>query len=169
MISLIAAMGKNRVIGKGGALPWKLPADMKRFRKLTSGHPVIMGRKTCESIGRPLPNRMNIIVTLRAGYSAPGCEIVSSLEEGISRARLAAGSDEIFIIGGGEIYKQAIDRDLAEKIYLTVIDKDFDGDAYFPEIDESKWKLVKREERELDTENAYHHSFLIFEHTTRYT
>ncbi len=130
MISLIAAMGKNRVIGVGGTLPWKLPADMKRFRWLTAHHPIIMGRKTFESIGKPLPNRTNIVVTRQPEFSALGCIITPSLEAAIEKAVAAPGADEIFIIGGGEIYKQAMN--IAGRIYLTVIEKEFEGDAYFP-------------------------------------
>ena len=161
MISIIAAMAKNRIIGTGGALPWKLPADMKRFKQLTSGHPIIMGRKTFESIGKALPNRANIVVTRQKGYSASGCHVFPSLEEAVLGAGTFPGSDEIFVIGGGEIYKQAIE--IAHKIYLTFLNQDFEGDAYFPEIDEKKWKLISRESGKLDAENIYPHSFLLFE------
>ena len=130
MISIIAAMGKNRVIGKDGKIPWRLPGDSARFKKITSGHPVIMGRKTFESIGKPLPHRTNIIITRQKKFVAPGCEVVSSLEEAIIRAASFPGAEEVFIIGGGEIYKQAMN--VANRIYLTLIEEDFDGDAYFP-------------------------------------
>jgi|SRR3989344_847023 len=161
MISIIAAMGKNRVIGKDGKIPWKLPGDFARFKKITSGHPVIMGRKTFESIGKPLPNRKNIVITRQKGFAAPGCEVAPSVEEGILRAASFPGAEEIFIIGGGEIYKQAMD--VASRIYLTLIEEDFVGDAHFPEIDESKWKLTQRESGTLDAENIHRHSFLVFD------
>lgn len=163
MISIIAAMGKNRVIGKDGKIPWKLPDDWKRYKQITFGHPLVMGRKTYESIGKPLPNRTNIVITRQPDYSAQGCIIVPSLEDALQKAAAAPGSDEIFINGGGEIYKQAIAQNLVDKIYLTEIEKDFDGDAFFPEFDKSKWKLVRRESGKLDAENIYPHSFLVFE------
>lgn len=163
MISIIAAMGKNRVIGKGGTLPWKLPADMKRFRQLTAHHPVIMGRKTFESIGKPLPNRTNIVITRQPEFSAQGCIIVPSLEAAIEKANAAPGAKEIFIIGGGEIYKQAIAQNLVDRIYLTEIEKDFDGDAYFPEIGEAIWKLVREERGIINAENIYPHKFSVFD------
>ena len=128
MVSIIVAMSKNRVIGDSNALIWHLPEDLKRFRQLTTGNTIVMGRKTYESIGKPLPNRRSIIITRDPDYSVDGCEVVNSLEE----ALLLSNSD-CFIIGGGEIYRQAID--LADRIYLTLIDKKFEGDTSFPEIE----------------------------------
>ena len=145
IISLIAAMGKNRVIGKDNSLPWKLSADLKRFREITSGKPVIMGRKTFESIGRPLPNRMNIIITRDKNYNADICIVVHSVEDALKAAK---GNDEIMIIGGEQIFREFIS--IANKIYLTIIDKYFEGDAYFPEYDKNKWKEVFREEHSDD-------------------
>jgi dihydrofolate reductase len=132
-ISLIAAMARNRVIGIENRLPWNLPEDLKRFRALTTGRPIVMGRKTYESIGRPLPNRENRIVTRQQGWSAPGVKVFASLFEALS-APVAEGlnSDEMFVIGGGEIYRQALP--LVDRLYLTVIDQDFEGDAYFPDF-----------------------------------
>ena len=127
MIKIIAAMSKNRVIGDSNSLIWSLPNDLKRFKQLTTGQTVIMGRKTYESIGRPLPNRRNIIITRDENYEAIGCEIVNSLEE----ALLLSGED-CFIIGGGEIYKQSLP--IADKVYLTLIQEDFQGDTSFPEL-----------------------------------
>ena len=133
-------MSKNRVIGDSNTLIWHLPEDLKRFKQLTTGNAIVMGRKTYESIGRPLPNRRNIIITRDKDYSVEGCEVVNSLEE----AFLITGSD-CFVIGGGEIYKQSLSY--SEKIYLTLIDKDFEGDTEFPEIN-SEWKEINKEEFE---------------------
>ena len=127
MINIIVAMSKNRVIGDSNTLIWHLPEDLKRFRQLTTGNTIVMGRKTYESIGKPLPNRRSIIITRDPDYSVEGCEVVNSLEE----ALLLSNSD-CFIIGGGEIYRQAID--IADRIYLTLINKEFEGDTSFPEI-----------------------------------
>ena len=120
-------MSKNRVIGDSNTLIWHLPEDLKRFKKLTTGNAIVMGRKTYESIGKPLPNRRNIIITRDINYSVNGCEVVNSLEE----AFLLTGSD-CFVIGGGEIYKQSLDK--TDRIHLTLIDKEFEGDTTFPEI-----------------------------------
>ena len=143
IISLIAAIGKNNVIGVDNKLPWKLSADLKRFRTITSGKPVIMGRKTFESIGGPLPNRKNIIITRDKNYKADGCVVVHSAEEALH----AAGENgEVMIIGGAEIYRQLLPK--ADKMYLTVIDGEFDGDAYFPEYSKDEWKEISIEEHE---------------------
>ncbi len=147
MINIIAAISKNNAIGKGNKIPWHIPEDFKHFKELTMGHAVIMGRKTFESIleslGKPLPGRKNIIVTRQADYKVPNeVEIFISFN-----AALAAHSDEdIFVIGGAEIYKQAIDR--ADKLYITRVDQVVDGDAYFPEIPSDKWQLINEEKKE---------------------
>ena len=122
-----------------------------------------MGRKTYESIGRPLTNRTNIVITRQADYSVQGCIIVPSLEAAIEKACAAPGSEEIFINGGSEIYKQALEKNIVDRIYLTEIDAEFAGDAYFPEIDESKWKITEKEEGEIDASNIYRHKFLVLE------
>lgn len=132
---VIVAMARNNVIGVNGTLPWDLPEDLQHFRKQTTGHTIVMGRKTFESIGRCLPNRKNIIITRQQDYTVPGAQIASSLEHAISMA----AAEKIFIIGGGEIYNQAIK--LANHLILTVIDLDVQGDAFFPKIDEG-WKTV---------------------------
>ena len=137
MISIIvAAAGKKRVIGKKGALPWYIPQELKRVKEITMGHPIIMGRKTHESIGRPLPGRTNIVVTHEPNYQAEGCMVAHSLEEALRQAMLAQGDDEVFIIGGGQIYEQALP--LADKLYLTYVDKEIDGDVFFPDYSEFK-------------------------------
>jgi dihydrofolate reductase len=152
ILSLIAAVAKNDVIGGGNTLLWDLPEDMKHFRDTTRGHTVIMGRKTYESIGKPLPNRRNIVITRDATYSVEGIEVVNSLEEALRLASLEQGREfeenqeevEVFVIGGGEIYKQAIEK--ANKLYITEIHQDFDGDTLFPNIDKNIWEETRRED-----------------------
>lgn len=142
-LAIIAAMAGNRIIGSRGTMPWHLPEDLKRFKMLTTGHPVIMGRKTHESIlqslGRPLPNRRSIVITRSAGYAAAGCEVVASLESGIERA----GGQPAFVIGGAEIYALALP--LAGSLYLTEISGEFEGDVWFPDYDPADWTEVARE------------------------
>ena len=142
MISIIAAVSENGIIGSGNAMPWHIKEDFKRFKTLTTGHPVIMGRKTFESLGRPLPNRTNIIVTRNKSFIINDCLTASSIEEAIN---MCNHEEEIFIIGGGEIYRQAMP--MADKIYLTLIHKSFNGDTFFPEID-SGWREISREYHE---------------------
>lgn len=156
IITLVAAASENNVIGKGGALPWHLPNDMKHFREVTSQKPVVMGRKTHESIGRPLPGRKNIVIT-RQEKTYEGCETVASLEEAIE---LLKNEPEICIIGGGEIYSLAMNG-AANKIELTRVHTDIDGDAFFPEIG-SEWEMVSEEEFSSDAEHAYDYSFQTF-------
>jgi dihydrofolate reductase len=155
MIKIIVATSKNKVIGNNNKLIWKLSSDLKRFKELTTGHPVVMGRKTYESIGRPLPNRRNIIITRNLEYEADGCEIVSSLEE----ALLLTKSD-CFIIGGGEIYKQSLE--VADKIYLTLVHKDFEGDTKFPELGK-EWATIDTKDFESDDKNEYNYSFIEYD------
>lgn len=143
IISIIAAVGKNNVIGVDNKLPWKLSADLKRFRTITSGKQVVMGRKTFESIGKPLPNRTNIIITRDKNYKADGCIVVHSAEEALNAAK---GNQEIMIIGGEQIFREFLPK--AKRMYLTIIDEKFNGDAYFPEYDKTEWREVSREEHE---------------------
>lgn len=157
-LTLIAAMSSNRVIGKNNELIWHLPADLKRFKSLTSGHHIIMGRKTFESVGRPLPNRTNIIVTRQEDYTVEGCIVVNSLEEGIQKS---SSDQQPFIVGGAEIYKQSLAY--ADKIELTIIDAEYDGDSYFPEIDLNKWKLVSEESYPSDEKNKHNMRFLQYQ------
>ncbi len=145
MISIIvAAAGKKRVIGKKGGTPWYIPAELKRFKEITMGHPILMGRKTHESIGKALSGRTNIIITHDMGYLAEGCIVVHSLDEALLQAKDKPGSEEVFIIGGGQIYQEAIK--LADKLYLTYVDKEIEGDVFFPDysefkkVSESKWQ-----------------------------
>ena len=155
MIKIIVAMSKNRVIGNNNELIWKLSSDLKRFKELTTGHPVVMGRKTYESIGRPLPNRRNIIITRNSEYEVEGCETVSSLEEA-----LLLTNNDCFIIGGGEIYKQSLE--IADKIYLTVVHNEFEGDTQFPELDET-WAKIDVKGFTSDDKNEYDYSFIEYE------
>jgi dihydrofolate reductase len=159
-ISAIAAMSENRVIGDDNQLPWHLPADLKHFKNLTSGHPILMGRKTYESIGRPLPNRTNIIISRNTDFEAQGCTVVKDIDEAIACAK-KQNSEEIFIIGGAEVYKQllpAIDR-----IYLTIVHEDFEGDAFFPELDMKEWKESERVRHEADEINEFAYSFIVLD------
>ncbi len=153
-ISIIAAIAENGVIGNGNALPWDIPEDMAHFKRVTMGKPVIMGRKTFESIGRPLPERKNIVMT-RSG-SIDGCSVAGSIEEALA---LAEGADEAMVIGGASVYEQFMP--LARRIYLTKIDRDFKGDAFFPELDYNEWEEVSRIEGKGGFPFKY--SFVIFE------
>ncbi len=151
-------MKKNRVIGKGNALPWHLPADMKHFRELTMGKPVIMGRKTFESIGKPLEGRKNILITSDSNYRAEGCLVVHSLEEAL---KTAEGGEEVMIIGGGKIYEEFLPK--ADRIYLTEIHQDFEGDTYFPEFNQNEWQETSREDFKPDEKNPFAYSFVTLE------
>jgi dihydrofolate reductase len=150
MISLIAAIGKNRELGAKNELPWHLPDDLKNFKRITRGHAVIMGRKTYETIGKPLPERKNIVITRDPAYAAPGCTVVTSLDEAIA----AAGNDpEIFVMGGGEIYALALPR--ADRMYLTFVDAAMQADTFFPDFDPAVWQLVSEEPHAADEKHAY--------------
>lgn len=155
-ISAIAAMSTNRVIGKDNQIPWHLPADLKFFQRTTVGHHVIMGRKNYDSIGKPLYRRTNIVITRNPYFISSGCTIVHTLEEGIAIAH-ANGEEEAFIIGGGEIYRLAMDY--LDRIYLTTIDLITDGDVLFPEFDLSAWRVTSEEHYEPDAKNI--HPFII--------
>lgn len=152
-ISIIAAIGKNRELGKGNRLLWNIPEDMLHFKTLTTGHPVIMGRKTFESIGKPLPNRTNIVVTKNKNFKPEGVIVTHSLEQAISIGE-SRDSHEIFIIGGGEIYNQALR--LADKLYLTVVDGKFDADTFFPDYSDFKNIIYQRE----GSDNNFKFTFL---------
>jgi dihydrofolate reductase len=156
-ISIIVAFANNRVIGKDNQLIWYLPNDLKHFKAITSGHPVIMGRKTFDSIGRLLPNRKNIIITRNAEYQVEGAHVFNSLEEAINSCDQG---EEIFIIGGSEIYGQALA--LAHKIYLTELLHDFEGDAFFPEINFEEWILISEEVGVTDEKNKWEHRFKLY-------
>lgn len=158
MISIIAALAENRVIGANNTLPWRLPNDLRHFRRLTTGHTVIMGRRNHESIGKPLPERTNIVITRNRAYRAPGCRVAHSLEEALA----AAGDDpEVFVIGGAEIYREALPR--ADRMYLTLVHAEVPGDTFFPEFDWGEWREVTRAPHKADAQNPHAHSFVVLE------
>jgi dihydrofolate reductase len=159
-LSIIVAVAANGVIGRDNKLPWRLRADLARFKRLTMGHHLLVGRKTWESIGRPLPGRTMVVITRRAGYSAGGIRAAGSIDAALEIAR-RAGETETFVAGGAEIYRQTIER--ADRIYLTRIHAEIEGDTFFPEIDGSRWREVAREDREPDDRNPYRFSFIDYE------
>jgi dihydrofolate reductase len=160
MISLIAAIGKNNELGKGNTLLWGMPADMKHFRETTALHAVIMGRKTFESIGKPLPNRRNVVITRDVNYKRDGIEVVHSLAAALDL--FSDSKEEIFIIGGAELYKQTME--IADKLYIThIAAEDKAADAFFPEIIPIVWNEIKHEEHEADEKNPFAYTFSVYE------
>lgn len=159
-LSMIAAVAENGAIGLKNALPWDLPRDMKHFRETTSGHAVIMGQRTHASIGRPLPKRLNIVISRVADLKIEGCTVVGSPEEAMEAAR-ASGEDEAFVIGGGLIYKTMLP--LCDRVYFTRVHVAPEADSFFPPFPTAEWKEVKREEFPADSENAYAMDFLVYE------
>lgn len=157
-ISIIAAMGYNRVIGKENRMPWHMPADLRRFRSLTIGKPVIMGRNTYESIGRPLPKRSNIVVTRARDYQAPGCTVVQSLDDALA---CAGEAEEVMIIGGARLYEQFLPR--ADRLYLTLVEAKIDGDTFFPEYTRADWEETFREPHDADAANPYPYTFIVLD------
>ncbi len=158
-ISIVVAISTNHAIGKNNQLLWHLPADLKHFKEITTGHPIIMGRKTYDSIGRPLPNRRNIVITRNKDLQIAGVEMVSSVEEAIS---LCKQENEVFIIGGAEIYKHALP--LTNRIYLTTVHQHYEADAFFPELDENEWLTIAQEAHEADEKNSVAYTFSTLEH-----
>ncbi len=158
LISLIVAMDRNRLIGRGNALPWHLPADLAHFKAVTMGKPIVMGRKTYESIGRPLPGRHNIVISRNPHFAAAGCTVVASVEQALA---VSAAAPELMIIGGAQLYAELLPR--AQRLYLTRIDASFDGDAWFPELDANQWRELERSDHAADERNAYPYSFLTLE------
>ncbi len=160
MITIIAAIGQNNELGKNNDLIWHLPADLKRFKKVTSGHHILMGRNTFESIGKPLPNRTTIIITRNNSYFKDGCLIANSIEDALE---LANKEEHVFIIGGAEIYKQTIALNLADKLDITIVHDTFDADVFFPEIDPNVWVEISRENFKSDEKNKFDYSFVSYE------
>ncbi|CAI8173524.1 MAG: Dihydrofolate reductase [Polaribacter sp. SA4-10] len=160
MITIIAAISKNNALGKDNDLIWHLPADLKRFKKVTSGHYILMGRNTFESIGKPLPNRTSVIITRNTDYNKDGCLIANSIEQALE---LSKKQETVFIIGGAQVYKQAIDRDLVDQLDITLVHEEFDADVFFPEIDPMIWKEVSRENFMADEKNKYDFSFISYQ------
>lgn len=156
-ITIIAAIANNNALGKDNDLIWHLPADLKRFKKVTSGHHILMGRNTFESIGKPLPNRTTVIITRNSDYKAKGCIVVDSIEKAID---VAKEDEQIFIIGGAQIYKQTIASNLVDQLDITKVHHAFDADVFFPEIDTAIWKEVSREGFVADEKNKYDYSFI---------
>ncbi|WP_242928526.1 dihydrofolate reductase [Pontibacter vulgaris] len=156
MIAIVVAIADNNVIGKDNQLIWHLPADLKHFKSITMGHPIIMGRKTFDSIGKPLPGRTSIIITRQQDFKAEGCIVVNSVQEAITKGREL--DETVCIIGGAEIYKQALP--LTDTIYLTRVHHTFEGDTYFPELQPEDWETVSATEHAPDEKNKYKYSFL---------
>ncbi|GIQ67707.1 dihydrofolate reductase [Xylanibacillus composti] len=158
MITMIFAMGRNRVIGRDNKLPWHLPADLQYFKSVTSGSTVVMGRLTHESIGRPLPNRRNIVITSDRAYQAEGCEIMHDIADIVQYAK---AEEELFVIGGAGLFSQLLPY--AAKMHITWIDEEFEGDTFLPEWDRSEWKLVSETPGVRDEKNPYHYAFRVYE------
>jgi len=159
VLKILVAFDENRVIGKNNTLIWHLPADLKRFKTLTTGHVIIMGRKTFESIGKPLPNRTTIVISRQADLKIDGAIITHSVEEAILKAKSITRED-IFIVGGAEIY--ALSLALADQILVTQLHDIFDGDAYFPEIPSESWEVTEKERGITDEKNAYQYSYITY-------
>ncbi len=162
MITIIAAIGKNNELGKDNDLIWHLPADLKRFKKITTGHHILMGRNTFESIGKPLPNRTSIIITRNNNYFKDGCLIANSIKKAIELVE----EKDAFIIGGAQIYKQALESDLVDKLDVTIVNQSFDADVFFPEINLNIWEEVSRENFKADEKNKFDYSFVSFKKKT---
>lgn len=163
IVSIIAAVSDNNVIGANNRLPWKLPDDMKRFKEKTMGHIVIMGRKTYESIPpplRPLPGRTNIVITRQAGYRAPGCVVVNNVAAAVAYAK-QFGKQEAFVVGGGEIYRESLP--LADRVYLTCVHANFVGDAFFPDLNPKQWHQVSQQAHLADQKHPYAFDFVVYD------
>ena len=159
-ITLIAAMAENRVIGRAGTLPWRLPDDLRRFKRRTEGHAVVMGRRTFESLGGPLPDRRAIVITRRRDFDASGATVTHSLDEALDTAR-AWGEQEVFIVGGAAIYALALP--LADRLEITLVHAEVKGDTYFPEFDLAAWTLTENDHREADQQHPHAFSFRCYE------
>jgi dihydrofolate reductase len=158
IITLIAARARNGVIGRNNRMPWKIPGEQAYFKRMTMGSPIVMGRKTWESLGRPLPGRRNIVVTRNPAYTATGADVVDSLDDAL---RLASGSDQVFVIGGAQLYAAAMPR--ASRVMLTEIDADFDGDTFMPALDRNQWRETSREVHPPTTEQHLSYSYVVYE------
>lgn len=160
-VTLIAALARGRVLGLEGEIPWRLPADLRRFKQRTMGHHLVTGRRTWESIGSVLPGRTMVVITRQADYRVPeGVSVVPSLEAALERAE-DAGETEVFVAGGGEIYRQALPR--ADRLDLTEVELEVEGDTFFPEIDEGEWREISREEHPADDRNPHSYRFRVLE------
>ena len=157
-ISIIAAMASNRVIGKGGNMPWHLPAELRHFKQLTMGKPIVMGRKTFESIGRVLPGRRNIVITRDRSWQFDGVNVVHSIDAAL---KVAGDTEELMIIGGAKLYQQMLG--CAQRLYLTLIDATIEGDTHFPEINWNAWQEIENKRHPADEKNAYAMIFLVLD------
>ncbi len=157
-LSAIFALSDNRVIGRDNQLPWHLPADLAHFKKITLSHPIVMGRKTHESIGRPLPGRQNIVVTRDLKYEAPGCIVVHTIQSALF---IAEEAEELFIIGGEELYRALLPQ--TQRLYVTEVHAQIEGDAYFPEINPKDWSEVEREDHPADADHIHPYSFRVLD------
>ncbi len=157
-MAIVVARARNGVIGAGNALPWRLPADLKHFRRVTIGNPIVMGRRTWESIGKPLPDRRNIVVTRNPSFVAEGAETADSLEAALA---MVADVRDVMIIGGAEIYREALKY--VTRMYVTEVHAEVDGDTLFPEFDITEWRETRREDHPADDDNAYPYSFVVLE------
>jgi len=157
-IAIIVAMAGNRVIGRNNRLPWRIPADLRHFRALTMGKPIIMGRKTYESIGRPLPGRDNIVITTDRLYQAEGCQVVYSIDQAL---QAAGRCEEALIIGGANLYRQTLEY--ADRLYLTLVKAEPQGDAWFPEVEPQQWREIERETHKADESNEYDYDFVVLD------
>jgi dihydrofolate reductase len=162
-ISLVVAMSNNQAIGLDGQMPWHLSADLKRFKKITMGYPILMGRKTFESIGRPLPGRTNVVVSRNPTYKPEGCVVVDNVEAAIAHACQLA--DEVFVIGGSTLYAATLP--IADTLYITQINQTFDGDTFFPDFDRTQWTEVEREDVAVDPNVSFTYSFLKLQKTPK--
>lgn len=156
-LAIVVAVARNGTIGAGGTLPWRLPADLARFRAVTTGHAIVMGRRTWQSIGRPLPGRQNIVVTRDAGFVAPGAEVAGSLDAALARAALP---HPVFCIGGGDLYREALPR--ADLLHVTEIARDVAGDTTFPPVDRAAWREVAREPQPAEGPEALPYAFVTY-------
>ena len=173
MLSIIVAMSRNHVIGRAGGLPWHLSADLKRFRRLTTGHAILMGRKTFDSIGRPLPQRRSIVITRNEAWQSDGVETAANLEEALALAKNGAPEspeensfdrDEVFVIGGASIYNAALP--LADRLYVTHVDAEIDGDVLFPTVDWVAWRALEKSDAERDAASGLDYCFCTYERAT---
>lgn len=163
MLSIIVAAAENNVIGINNELPWRMPADMRYFKDKTLGHPIIMGRKSFEALGKPLPNRTNIVITRQADYAPEGVVVVSSLEEAIAKANslVEEDDDEVFIIGGGEVFREAMS--VVDQLFVTRIHtEEVKGDTYFPDINVNDWALISSDPQNADEKHAYDYTFEVW-------
>ena len=157
-LSIIVAMDDNHLIGKNNGLPWHLPADLAFFKKVTTGHSIVMGRKTYDSIGRPLPNRRNLVISRNTGTVIEGCEVFNSIDSALQSAK---EEDEVLVIGGANLCQQVLAK--VDRLYITHIEGEFEGDTYFPDYDANDWQEISRESHTPDEKNPYHYHFKILE------